>query len=159
MLKPVTEEELTRYNDGIKKLVELMQQHPNLPVIPMVDSEVMQDEGYAWWSAKFGASPYISKICANYERLVCWDENTEIESTFEELDLDYEECGITDDMTYEETHKIMERELNKFDWLLCIVIPVDIPDPIVPEVKHEQPVGTMFERLQERVRKYAAQTH
>lgn len=59
MIMPVTEEQLESCNGGIRKLTELMQQHPNLPVIPMVDSEVMEDEGYARWSAKFGASPYI----------------------------------------------------------------------------------------------------
>ena len=160
MIMPVTEEQLESCNGGIRKLTELMQQHPNLPVIPMVDSEVIQSDEYGSWSASFGGDPYISKICVNNEteRLVFWDDKTDLCQTFEECGFDYDECGISD-VTDEEAKRVMEKKISELNWLLCIIAPIGVPEPFIPSSKSPEPEGTFFERLQERVRKYAAQTH
>ena len=163
MLKPVTEEELRRYNDGIKKLVDLMQQHPNLPVVPMVDAEVVQDDICGFWSASFGEDPYISKICVNNEteQLVFWDEKTDLSDTFEECGFDYDECGITDDMGDEESKWIMEKKISEFKWLLCIIAPIGIPEPFIPGngPEYRKPTRSeLIENLRKRVQKYREAT-
>lgn len=39
-----------------EKLLKLVQENPDLPVIPMVDSEVVADDGYTWWMGEWGIS-------------------------------------------------------------------------------------------------------
>lgn len=39
-----------------EKLLKLVQENPDLPVIPMVDSEVVADDGYQWWMGEWGHS-------------------------------------------------------------------------------------------------------
>ncbi len=36
-------------NDNIKKLLELVNANPDLPIIPMVNSEVVGDGSYTYW--------------------------------------------------------------------------------------------------------------
>ena len=39
-----------------EKLLKLVQENPDLPVIPMVDSEVVADDSYYWWIGEWGNS-------------------------------------------------------------------------------------------------------
>lgn len=158
MLVQMDDKKLEKQNRYVMKLIDLMREHPNLPVMAMVDSEVVQDDCCAWWDASFTGEPHLSKLCVNNysERLVCWDDDTDLNETFENCGFDYDDCGITDDMSDEEVNRIMEQKISEFDWLLCIIAPIGIPDPIIPgngeiyrPTKHEQ-----FENLRERVKKY-----
>ena len=37
------------YNDKSVKLLGLVREHPDLPIVPMVDSEIVGSDGYDWW--------------------------------------------------------------------------------------------------------------
>lgn len=39
--------------ESVNKLIKLAQEHPELPVIPMVDGEICEDE-YSYWMGSFG---------------------------------------------------------------------------------------------------------
>lgn len=39
----------------ISDLLELIKAHPELPIVPMVDSEIVCDDGYARWKGAWGA--------------------------------------------------------------------------------------------------------
>lgn len=41
---------------NIADLLELIKAHPELPIVPMVDSEIVCDEGYARWLGSWGAA-------------------------------------------------------------------------------------------------------
>lgn len=162
MLVQITDEKLEGQNRHFMKLIDLMRQHPNLPVVPMVDSEVVQDDICGFWSASFNADPYISKICVNNEteRLVFWDDKTDLSDTFEECGFGYDECGITD-VRDEESKRIMERKISEFKWLLCIIAPIGIPEPFIPGngPEYEKPTSSeLFENLRKRVQKYREAT-
>lgn len=163
MLVQMTDEKLERQNRAFKKLIGLMQAHPNLPVVPMVDAEVVQDDICGSWSASFGGDPYISKIRVNKdtERLVFWDDRTDISDTFEGCGFDYDECGIMDDMTDEESDRIMEQKISELNWLLCIIAPIGIPEPFIPGnvPEYRKPTNSeLFENLRKRVQKYREAT-
>ena len=38
--------------ENIKKLANLSENHPNLPIITLVDTEVVADLGHAWWLSR-----------------------------------------------------------------------------------------------------------
>jgi len=40
--------------ENTAKLLNLVRRHPNLPIVPIVWSEVVSDDGYAYWLGKFG---------------------------------------------------------------------------------------------------------
>lgn len=40
----------------IEQFLELVKAHPDLPIVPMVDSEVIDDDCYAWWMGQWGNS-------------------------------------------------------------------------------------------------------
>ena len=162
MLVQMTDEKLERQNRAFKKLIGLMQAHPNLPVVPMVDAEVVQDDICGSWSASFGGDPYISKIRVNKdtERLVFWDDKTDLCQTFEECGFDYDECGISD-VTDEEAKRVMEKKISELNWLLCIIAPIGVPEPFIPGngKEYEKPTNSeLFENLRKRVQKYREAT-
>ena len=41
-------------NKNLEKLIELSKENPELPIIPMVDSEVVFDDSCGYWLASFG---------------------------------------------------------------------------------------------------------
>lgn len=47
---PITDQE----KQNREELFRLMQQHPDLPVVPMVDAEIVADDCYAWWVGRWG---------------------------------------------------------------------------------------------------------
>lgn len=38
------------------ELFRLMQENPELPVVPMVDSEIVADDSWAWWIGSWGTA-------------------------------------------------------------------------------------------------------
>ena len=95
------------------------------------------------------------------ERLVFWDDRTDISDTFEGCGFDYDECGIMDDMTDEESDRIMEQKISELNWLLCIIAPIGIPEPFIPGnvPEYRKPTNSeLFENLRKRVQKYREAT-
>lgn len=41
---------------NVEKLLDLIRENPDLPVIPLVDSEVVADDGYSYWLGKWGTA-------------------------------------------------------------------------------------------------------
>ena len=39
-----------------EQFLELIKENPELPIVPMVDSEVVADDCYSWWLAAWGRS-------------------------------------------------------------------------------------------------------
>lgn len=64
-------------NSNVEKLIQLIKENPELPVIPMVETEVVPDDCYSWWLAAFGKAEvsdfYVSdeKVYTDREELVC----------------------------------------------------------------------------------------
>lgn len=52
-------------------LIQLAKEKPNLPIIPFVDSEIVADDGYAWWMGSFG-NVELSSYYVSTDR-VYWD--------------------------------------------------------------------------------------
>lgn len=42
-----------------EELIKLIQENPDLPVVPMVDTELVADDCYAWWLGGWGWSKVI----------------------------------------------------------------------------------------------------
>lgn len=58
-------------NDKVKQLFDLIAQNPGLPVIPMVDSEICEDDSYARYMGEIGFS-FVGEY-AIYDDMVIHD--------------------------------------------------------------------------------------
>ncbi len=45
-----------RENQYRKELFKLMQENPDLPVVPMVDGEIVPGDDYGYWQGDWGAA-------------------------------------------------------------------------------------------------------
>lgn len=43
-------------SEDVKHLLQLIQDNPNMPIILMVDTEVVASDEYAWWMGHWGAA-------------------------------------------------------------------------------------------------------
>ena len=93
---------------NIKKLVELSEKHPDLPIITLVDTEVVADCGHTFW---------LSRIYdVNIDKYYVSEEFVYLYSISEYDDIFY------DDVSAEEADKIFE----ELPWIEAIVVRVGL---------------------------------
>lgn len=87
--------------NGMNDLIALKQEHPELPVITLVDSEVVAEDGYRWWLGEVTSS-WIDYYYIGEERVFLkeWDDIDDImyldeDVTEEEADRMFEELPWT----------------------------------------------------------------
>lgn len=102
-------------------LFRLMQEHPELPVVPMVDSDVIAGDAYGRWLGKFGDT-HISEYYIGEDRVFIRDDDDsgEVEELVSEI------CGydVFDAMTDEE----VKGAYSAVPWIRAIIVNIDLPD-------------------------------
>lgn len=100
-----------------EELFKLMQENPDLPVVPMVDSEVVCDDGYARWTGSWGSAS-IDEYFTHDERVFFRsDDDTDDVLGYVLNAEEYEE------MTDEE----VEAAYNALPWVKAIIVNIDTP--------------------------------
>jgi len=109
-------------NQYTKALVDLINENPDLPVITMVDAEVVADDTYGRWYSSIGSSRVDEYVI--YEK--CYGDNPNIiyKSDIDEIIEDLEERHEDDLITEEEAGKMA----LALDWKRAIFLNVDLPD-------------------------------
>lgn len=59
-----------------EELLKLIQENPDLEIVPMVDEEIVADSGYAWWLGKWGHSKK-TKYYSGREYIHFYDDDKE----------------------------------------------------------------------------------
>lgn len=103
---------------NIENLINLIQENPDLPVIPMVEYEVVADDDYIRWMASIGDSK-ISDFCIWNDR-VYTDKQNLIEDL---IDKEYFFSEETDDEILESAQKQANEIMQK-----AIILNIDLPD-------------------------------
>lgn len=108
MSKPKT----TVTDPKLAHLLDLIKENPHLPIVPMVDSEVVADTDYSWWRGCWGHAR-VDKYYESDEGIYFYDEN-DIESLIEDvMGWDWYE-NKTDDEALE--------AYRNLPWVKCIVV-------------------------------------
>ena len=95
--------------DIIKKLVKLSDEHPNLPIITLVDTEVVADLGHTWW---------LSRIYSvNLDKYFVGDEYVYLYSLSE-----YDDIFWDDAISAKEA----DRRFEELPWIDAIVVRVGL---------------------------------
>jgi len=113
-------------NDNVKTLIQLMDEHPDLPVIPMVGQDIVAD-CTGEWVASFGKAE-VKKMCI-YEEKVLFREYKNAIKTVEALELE----GLTEGRTREESIENLTGYLDELDWLEAIIVHIETPIVNIPD--------------------------
>ena len=108
--------------DNIKDLLRLIEEHPDLPVIPMVGQDIVADS-FGEWTANFGKAE-VKKICIYGEKVVIREDKNAIK-TVEALDLE--------GLTREESIEKLTWYLDELDWLEAIIVHIETPIVNIPD--------------------------
>ncbi len=106
-------------NRNVKRFIELVKLHPELPVIPMVETEVIPSDEFSSWIAGFGKSEV--KEFVFYEMYYDCPQIIFKENQYEIIEDLVEK---NDDMSEEEAKKIVD----DMDWQKAIILDIGLPD-------------------------------
>lgn len=116
-------------NENIKEILKLIEEHPDLPVVPMVGQDIVADS-FGEWTAEVGEAE-IKKICIYEDAVIFYDENTL--KTAELLELDYETLGLPDSMSSGEANRRLKAFIDSLDWLEVIIVHIETPTVNIPD--------------------------
>lgn len=110
-----------------QEFLELVKQNPDLPIVPMVDSEIVADDGYAWWLGSFGCASvgeYVSIKMYGENRFFTKDEQDEIEEYFAD--------NLADERDYDlhegEIEKLVHEQAENLPWVKAIIVYIKLPE-------------------------------
>lgn len=119
--------QIEKQADNLKELFTLIRKHPDLPIVPMVDAELVGEDSGRWLGSLGQA--YIDKFLHYDGEYLTYDKgDPDIVSIFEKI-FDYEECGIDEEMPDEEALPIMREKVDSLPWIEAIIVNVDTPEP------------------------------
>ena len=116
-------------NENIKEILKLIDENPDLPVIPMVGQDIVADS-FGEWTAEVGEAE-IRKLCIYEDAVIFYDENTL--KTAGLLELDYDTLGIPESMSSGEANRRLKAFIDSLDWLEAIIIHIETPTVKIPD--------------------------
>ena len=105
-------------NPKLAQLLELMKENPHLPIVPMVDSEVVGDDTWGYWMGSWSTSS-LDKYYHGEERIYFYDEKDTEDLLVEVKGWDWY------DVASEEECLEVYRSLP---WVKCIVVYISTPE-------------------------------
>lgn len=111
-----------------EKFLRLVNENPDLPIIPMVDSEVVAGDDFSSWIGSFGDCRIDSYVNINYygenRFFTRYDDESILQEYFEEQIAD--ELGVDDN--YEYIEKLARKKIKKLPWVKAIIVYIDLPE-------------------------------
>lgn len=105
--------------ERIKHLLQLIQENPDLPIIPMVDTEVVCSDDFGSWLGSWGNA----RLDEYY--------HTDDRVYFREYDEEDLEQQIIDDYEEEITDEELEKKAKEivasYEWIKCIAVRIELP--------------------------------
>lgn len=105
-------------NPNFVALLALMNANPHLPVVAMVDSEIVADDGYARWLGAWGIAE-VDTYYKGEERVYFYDEDDMEDLLSTEKGWDWYENATDEELL--ETYRGLP-------WIECIVVNIDLPE-------------------------------
>ena len=105
-----------------KQLLKLIQENPELPIVPMVHIDICDNDDYTYWMGGWGESR-LDELLKHEERIYFqtdYDDLIEevIENNFDEW------INLSD----EQQHELACDIVNGYEWKKCIVVRIELPD-------------------------------
>ena len=104
---------------GNKEFLNIVKNNPDLPVIPMVNWEICQDDTH-YWLGSFDNCRVDSYSLT--------DEKVVFYSDFSELVDEYIEYHYNDQLSDEENENIAKERVSNYDWVKAIIVNIELPE-------------------------------
>ena len=107
--------------DNINNLLKLVQENPDLEIMPMVDSEIVFSDDYCYWAGSWGEAR-VDEYWEDDERIYfkSEDEDDLIENEMENIFELYNES-----VTSKELEEIAREKINNYNWKKVIVVRIN----------------------------------
>lgn len=119
-----TQSEIQKEN--VAELLNLIKENPDLPIVPMVDSEIVASDEYTNWLGSFGKAE-IDYVWDNGERIY-FKSNDEEDLLEKEFDLIYDEIfsnNVEPDPAI--INQMATTRVNEYEWEKSIVVYIGLP--------------------------------
>ena len=105
-------------NLHLAQLLDLMKENPHLPVLPMVRSEIVCDDCYAYWMGSWG-NARVDLYLIHDERICFKGDDDAYDVLCHFMDLDK-----LDNMTIE----AMDKAYDNLPWKKAIIVYIETPE-------------------------------
>lgn len=109
--------EIDIQKENINQLFELIKQNPDLPIVPMVEQEVVGDDSSGRWMGSWGSSR-IGEYCVGEEKIYLREKEA-VEDLLSEK-YGYDAFLQMDDETVKKAYEEMP-------WIKAIIVNIDLP--------------------------------
>lgn len=106
--------------ENLSNLVKLMNENPELEIVPMVDSEIVASDEHAYWMGRWGAAEIGEYRCADGR--VYFKEHDFDELVEDFIDSNYE---FYENLSDDELEKLAEKKINNLEWTKAIVVNIN----------------------------------
>ena len=105
---------------NIETLLTLIKENPDLPIVPLVDSEVVADDCCSWWLSAWGRAE-IKEIYIGREHVHIKDEDDEEEVLCDMVGCKYSTTPDGRDV-YDLTDEEWDELYKSIPWTKCIAV-------------------------------------
>lgn len=110
-------------NKNVNELLKLIEENPDLPIIPMVATEVVAADDYAWWIGEWGKC-IITEYYEGRETIHFKDEDEE--DVLSDLKGCRPYCDKNGNDIYELPEEEWDRLYSSIPWIKCIAVYITI---------------------------------
>lgn len=121
-------EQIEKQAENLKELFGLMKKRPDLPIVAMVDSEVVADDGCCYWMGSWGNCLIDKYIVHEDYGVIFYEEGKPDTVDIFEKYFDYAECGIDEELPDEKALPLMRAKVDSLDWKEAIIVYIQVPD-------------------------------
>ena len=111
--------EMEIQNENLIGLLNLIAENPELPIVPLVNYEVVAGDEALYWLASWGKAE-IDSYCMHDEKICCLsdDRNDLFELFFE----------LPDGMSVSQEEEFIERSVSSLPWIKAIFVKIEQPN-------------------------------
>lgn len=112
---------MAEHNENIKTLLELIKENPELPIVPMVDAEIVGDD-YGRWSGTWGIAEVDRYVVADngWESRIIFESDGDVLEALEKYLTNDEFEKLPDDEA--EWQKVYDG----LPWIKAIIVNIDV---------------------------------
>ena len=120
--------QIEKQAENLKELFGLIKKRPDLPIVAMVDSEIVADDGYCYWMGSWGSCLIDKYIIHEDYGVIFYEEGKPDTVDIFEKYFDYAECGIDEELPDEEALPLMRARVDSLDWKEAIIVYIQVLD-------------------------------
>lgn len=105
-----------------QEFLRLVQENPDLPIVPMVNGELVCDDGYNYWLGSFGSSEINEWVCVD-DHFYTRNEQDEVEDVLSDR-----LCDDYPELSDEEFFRVIHERLEALPWKKAIIVYIGLPE-------------------------------